>query len=1481
MVEQEVIQKRQIYFQPNSAWDSYGARFAGYFFNDTTNAWASFVDTDQDGTYEVVAPDGNWTTMIFVRMAPNSTNDWSNKWTQTKNITIPTDGNNHFTLNSSAGTSGDTHTGSWKKNTLSWTVAGVAALCGTDWDTANVANDMIFDGARGAYIKEYRGVKAGTYTFKVVKDHKWDESYPGSDYSLKVNSNNTTVIIVFKNKTVTVEQHVYEAVATYSLRVPTSNVPATCVTQGITVYQCTDCSDTYQVLTEELGHDWQPVEAADATCNAGGYIAYEKCSLCGAYKEYSRVPVNTANHNYIREVTTEATCTSEGLATFTCADCGASYTEVIPATGHTYSEIEATEDYLATDATCTAAATYYYSCACGAKGTETFSSGEALGHNYESAVTAPTCTTAGYTTYTCTVCGDSYVVGGTAATGHSFTNYVSDSNAACTADGTKTATCDNGCGTKDTIADEGSALGHTDGTAVFENQVAATCTTDGSYDLVVYCTVCKTEISRETTTVDALQHSWNEGTVTTVPTCTTEGEKTYTCTRGNCSATKTETVNALGHAEVTHDGKEATCTEVGYNAYVTCSRCSYTTYQEIPALNHIDENNDCVCDRVGCEYVNHTLVEVQAVAATCSASGNIYHWHCSVCGINYTTEDATEAIADVTTSIDLNNHVNTTTTTVEATCGKDGSITVTCDDCGETVSSTTLPATGAHIGGTATCTALAECEVCGKEYGELGDHSYTSYGSDETHHWQICEYNAEHVTEEVEHEYTDGVCECGATAEKITLYAPNADPVEVVKSEALPTANDYDSKVFAGWSETPYLAETTAAPATLFASGSVYNGEAQALYAVYSRTETIAAQNNFVKVTATTDITNGAKYLIVYESGKLAFDGSLSTLDGTGNTVSVSAITNDTIAISDELKASTFIIAESGNSYTILSASGKYIGRTSDGNEIDESATTKYTNTISFDADGNVNIIGTGNAVLRYNATSGQDRFRYFKSSSYSSQKAIALYKLVESDGSATTYYTIYCVHNYESEVTDPTCDKAGYTTYTCTVCGVSRQEAGEAATGHDYESVVTDPTCTTDGYTTYTCKNDASHTYTGDTVAATGHSYVDGICSACGAEDPKAGLTGWVKTDLVDIKDTDIVIITWTKNGTTYAISSANGASSAPAAVVVTVNGQQLTDGITDSIKWNISNSNGNLTIYPNGTTETWLYCLNNNDGVRVGTNDNKAFTIDASSGYLKNTATNRFVGVYATKPDVRCYDNTTGNIANETIAFYVIVPCTTHTWKDATCTAPQTCSVCGATQGELAAHTEVTDEAVAPTCTATGLTQGSHCSVCETVLVEQEEVAATGHTTNNGVCGNCGQTIGGSSEPETPAEQPVSIDIIANTGTTGTDTISWTSGDVTFTNNKDKSSTAIRTSDTDCYRVYASSQVVISASGGEISKVVITCTSGSYATVMVTSATNAGYTATADGSVVTITGVNASSIEFTASAQTRLNNIVVTYTK
>ena len=155
-----------------------------------------------------------------------------------------------------------------------------------------------------------------------------------------------------------------------------------------------------------------------------------------------------------------------------------------------------------------------------------------------------------------------------------------------------------------------------------------------------------------------------------------------------------------------------------------------------------------------------------------------------------------------------------------------------------------------------------------------------------------------------------------------------------------------------------------------------------------------AGADNYVKITSTSDLESG-KYLIVYEASNVAFNGGLTTLDATSNTIEVT-ISNKTIAASDETNAAAFTYDATDNS--LKSASGYYIGQTKSANGLVQNESTKYSNVITFDESGNANITVTvsgSNVYLRYNKTSGQARFRYYKTG----QEAIQLYKLVTSGG--------------------------------------------------------------------------------------------------------------------------------------------------------------------------------------------------------------------------------------------------------------------------------------------------------------------------------------------------------------------------------------------------------------------------------------------------------------------------------------------------
>ncbi len=139
-------------------------------------------------------------------------------------------------------------------------------------------------------------------------------------------------------------------------------------------------------------------------------------------------------------------------------------------------------------------------------------------------------------------------------------------------------------------------------------------------------------------------------------------------------------------------------------------------------------------------------------------------------------------------------------------------------------------------------------------------------------------------------------------------------------------------------------------------------------------------------------------YLIVYEDAGKVFDGSLTKFDAVSNYQTFD-IVDGKIEATDEVKVVAFTIEKSGDVYTIKSESGYYIGHTANANKLSASESTQYTNTITMNEDGTVNIICSGGGYLRFNAGSvaqSGDRFRYYKSSTYTGQKAIALYKLVE-----------------------------------------------------------------------------------------------------------------------------------------------------------------------------------------------------------------------------------------------------------------------------------------------------------------------------------------------------------------------------------------------------------------------------------------------------------------------------------------------------
>lgn len=152
-----------------------------------------------------------------------------------------------------------------------------------------------------------------------------------------------------------------------------------------------------------------------------------------------------------------------------------------------------------------------------------------------------------------------------------------------------------------------SAHTHTPKEPVKENEVAATCEADGSYDSVVYCSICNAKISSETKTIEKLGHQLGTWTVEKPATETEKGLEKAVCQREGCTHFETREIPKLTH---THTGGKATCSHKA-----VCETCN-EEYGELDPANHEGE----------------TVTKENEVAATCDKEGSYEEvTKCTVC----------------------------------------------------------------------------------------------------------------------------------------------------------------------------------------------------------------------------------------------------------------------------------------------------------------------------------------------------------------------------------------------------------------------------------------------------------------------------------------------------------------------------------------------------------------------------------------------------------------------------------------------------------------------------------------------------------------------------------------------------------------------------------------------------------------------------------------------------------------------------------
>jgi hypothetical protein len=585
-----------------------------------------------------------------------------------------------------------------------------------------------------------------------------------------------------------------------------------------------------EVVLPKLHHETSiTVAEEEATCDEDGNIRYYHCVECGKNFKDSHMTIEieledtiipALGHDYIHHAKVDATCVNDGLDEhYTCSRCGNVFD---------LNKVETNLEDLVISA---------------------------LGHNYIAVVTNPTCEADGYTTYTCSICGDSYVSDLVNALGpdyeisyiwnsdnskafaYALCNTCGDSiyeeaivvstikNPTCKQEGLVTYKAEFTNSIFDTQIKEEvlDKLSHTEGDAVIENLVSSTCSEEGSYDSVVYCTVCHEELHRHNITVDKVDHSYTS--VVTNPTCDSQGFTTYTCERCGDSYVS-DFVDALGHS-YTSVVTDPTCEVQGYTTY-TCERCGHSFVADlVAALGHDYEitytwngnskvtatavckhNNlhiitetvttssitiDATCDEAGkitylatfsnplfesqskevvINALGHNLVFHEEVTPTCEETGLLAYYTCSRCGKIFDLNMDEVNLSDLV--IPALGH-NTISFITEPTCDTQGYTTYICDRCGETYVSDYTDALGHSY------TAVVTNPTCENQ-------GYTTYTCDRCGHSYVSDYtDALGHTYQISYEWSSDnskiiakalclVCGDEITEEASTSYTLILDP---------------------------------------------------------------------------------------------------------------------------------------------------------------------------------------------------------------------------------------------------------------------------------------------------------------------------------------------------------------------------------------------------------------------------------------------------------------------------------------------------------------------------------------------------------------------------------------------------------------------------------------------------------------------------------------------------------------------------------
>lgn len=501
--------------------------------------------------------------------------------------------------------------------------------------------------------------------------------------------------------------------------------PATCTSQGVSYFVCKNCGRTTQRRpTAKKPHTPELRKQKEATCKSEGYTGDTYCSVCGKLLG-SGQKIAKKEHTPGEWEIIEPTCKKYGVKRRYCTVCKEQLDfEVLEKIDHAW-ELAST-----TPATCGIGEIQHYKCSvCGE--TKDVTLDNPLSHAWDSGKVSkePTCTETGIKTYTCKNCGVTREET-IEATGHLHKETRDQKAATCTKDGYTGDVYCSDCGTKLESGTVINKLGHT-----WDNGVVTKDATETEEGVKTY--TCKTCGETKTESIPVISHHWDQGTVSKEATCTEDGEKTYHCTDEGCNKTWVETIPATGHqhTEVCNK-KEATCEEDGYSGDTYCKDCGQLISKGamIKATGHSWDDGkvseETTCKKAGIKtYTCKNCGETKTVAipkkehsfdeekiqkkATCTEEGYTGDTYCTDCGELIQKGSATEKT----------DHNWKVVSEEKATCEKDGSKTLVCEDCEETKTET-LPATGHKYSSWKTVKAQSIysgavqeriCSVCGKK----------------------------------------------------------------------------------------------------------------------------------------------------------------------------------------------------------------------------------------------------------------------------------------------------------------------------------------------------------------------------------------------------------------------------------------------------------------------------------------------------------------------------------------------------------------------------------------------------------------------------------------------------------------------------------------------------------------------------------------------------------------------------------------------